>query len=146
MDQSYTNWSITNLDPLTGPSNTLYAKFSSLLPIQGDFLGFQERNNIVFNIPTNIVSKFCKFKHMNLEVEGVEPQRFWEMDLTHGHVNGRTVLDRLTFHFLASHFVSFSTDSQVLTHRSGMLFGIRNIESKRQNGIRAILDAPDLEI
>jgi hypothetical protein len=64
MDQSYTNWSITNLDPLTGPCNTLYAKFSSLLPIQGDFLGFQERNNIVFNIPTNIVSKFCNFKQV----------------------------------------------------------------------------------
>jgi hypothetical protein len=33
---------------------------------------------------------------MNLEVEGVEPQRIWEMDLTHGHVNGRTVLVILT--------------------------------------------------
>ncbi|WJX89159.1 hypothetical protein P8452_71176 [Trifolium repens] len=64
----------------------------SLLPIQGDFLGFQERNNIVFNVPTNIVSKFCNFKHRFFKVEGVEPQRIWEMDLTHGHVNGRTVL------------------------------------------------------
>jgi hypothetical protein len=33
---------------------------------------------------------------MNLEVEGVEPQRIWEMYLTHGHVNGRTVLVILT--------------------------------------------------
>jgi hypothetical protein len=37
---------------------------------------------------------------MNFEVEGVEPQRFWEMDLTHGDVNGRTILVILTYNII----------------------------------------------
>lgn len=45
------------------------------------------------------------FGRMNVVVEGVQPERFWEMDVIDGHVNGRNVLVILTLHYLINNLI-----------------------------------------